>query len=144
MHTSRSTSARPFRNQSHLRRGALSVEMSLTIPVLFAIFFGSVEITRLNMLRHTIENAAYEGARQGIVPGATADSARAAALAALAAIDVRDAVVTVDPPVILASTPRVTVEIQVPVARNSWGTSSFVGLTELERSCTLSRESLSF
>lgn len=118
--------------------------MSLTIPVLFAIFFGSVEITRLNMLRHTIENAAYEGARQGIVPGATADSARTAALAALAAIDVRDAVVTVDPPVILASTPRVTVGIQVPIARNSWGTSSFVGLTELERSCTLSRESLSF
>jgi Flp pilus assembly protein TadG len=131
-------------HRSTSRRGALSVELSLTIPVLFAIFFGAVEVTRLNMLRHTIENAAYEGARQGIIPGATADSARNAALAALNAVDVRDAIVRVSPTVIVPSTSRVSVEIEVPVSSNCWGTSSFVGLDNLTRSCTLSRELLAF
>src|SRR5690606_21432947 len=73
------------------RRGAALVEFALTAPLLFFILFASLEFARANMLRNTVEMAAYEGARRGIVPGATAEDVRDAARFPLTTIFVRNA-----------------------------------------------------
>ena len=48
--------------REHGRHGATTVELALVLPVLFIIVFGSFEFSRLNMLKHLAEVAAYEGA----------------------------------------------------------------------------------
>ena len=58
------------------RRGATTVELALTLPILFLLVFGAIEFSRAHMLQHTTEIAATEAARQAIVPGATAEECR--------------------------------------------------------------------
>ena len=54
-----------------VRRGHVTVEMALILPITLSLFLGSVEFTRINTLINGAESAAYEGARRGILPGAT-------------------------------------------------------------------------
>ncbi len=54
------------------RRAAVTVEMAVTLPVLFLFFFSQFELVRLNNIRNSVYFAAYEGAREGLIPGATA------------------------------------------------------------------------
>ena len=54
------------------RRGAAAVEFAMTAGLAFFFFFAALEFCRVSMMRHTVQNALYEGARIGIVPGATA------------------------------------------------------------------------
>ena len=61
----------------HARRAALTVEMALTLPIFFMILFGGLEMVRVNMLRNGLENAAFEGARRGSLPGSTSAAAPA-------------------------------------------------------------------
>ena len=62
---------------SHDRTAAVVVEFAICAPILFLFFFASLEFSRVNMIRQSVENAVYEGARRGIVPGATAANCRA-------------------------------------------------------------------
>jgi Flp pilus assembly protein TadG len=57
--------------RSRRRRGALTVEFALTAPLAFFLFFSALEFGRMNMVRHSMENAAYEGVRRGLVPNTT-------------------------------------------------------------------------
>ena len=121
-----------------LRRGVTTVEVALTFPILMLVLTFSVEAARLNTLRNTLENAAYEGARRGIVPGATTLDVQNAAQSMLRTINAKDAVVTTNPSVIAATTSSLTVTVDVPLASNSW-----IGRTTMQhmiRSCTLARE----
>ena len=70
------------------RRGAAAVEFAVTAPILFMLLFGALELGRMNMIRQTANNAAYEAARTCIVPGATNAEGVAAAKAVLASIGV--------------------------------------------------------
>ncbi len=56
----------------------MTVEFAICFPLLLLFFFAAFEFCRANMIRQTADNAAYEGARRAIVPGATAEDARAA------------------------------------------------------------------
>jgi Flp pilus assembly protein TadG len=122
------------------RVGAQLVEFAICLPLLLLVFLGSIEMCRLNMLRHGAAQAAYEGARQGIVPGATADDVRTAAAQILDSIFVVGYTVTVTPAVIERTTPQVTVDITVPIAANSWITPRFCTSSTMTRSFTLQRE----
>lgn len=122
------------------RRGAFTVEFALTAPVLFLVIFASLEFSRANMLKHTAANAAYEGARAAIVPGATATSARTAANAALAPLSVQSATVTVNPSTIAMNTQQVTVTVSIPMNQNGYFTPMFFRNRNLVESCVLSRE----
>jgi Flp pilus assembly protein TadG len=122
------------------RRGAVVVEFALTAGLLFMILFASIEFMRVNTIVNSTENAAYEGARAGIVPGAKAKDAQDAAAAMLGAIGVRGAKIDVEPPAILPDTPEITVTIEVPLDNNSFiAPRYFLGKT-LTKTCTLSRE----
>ena len=119
------------------RAGATTVEFALIVPIILVIFVGSLEMTRLNFIRHSASNAAYEGARKAIVPGSTTEQARGEALRLMTAVGVSkgvNATVTSD----VSST---TVTVSVPVSENSWGAARFSKGMIISQSCTLSRES---
>ncbi len=123
------------------RRGAVTVEKAVAAPVLFLFVFASVEFSRVNMIRNTIENAAYEGARRGVLPGATAANCAAVTQGLLDIIGVADSTITVGPLVILADTKEVTVTVEVPMTMaNGYITPTYYLGTTLRSAVTLSRE----
>ncbi|MEX2141054.1 MAG: TadE/TadG family type IV pilus assembly protein [Pirellulales bacterium] len=122
------------------RKGAVVVEFAITAGLLFMIVFAAIEFMRVNTIVNSTENAAYEGARAGIVPGAKAKDVKDAAGAMLAAIGVRGAKIDVEPDAIQPDTPEVTVTIDVPLDSNSFiAPRYFLGKT-LTKTCTLTRE----
>lgn len=88
------------------RAGAVTVELSLAMSLLFIGMFAAWDFSRANTILHTIDNAAYEGSRRGIVPGATADDIRDTVTAILDAAYVRNATVAVGPTSLAPTTPN--------------------------------------
>lgn len=124
------------------RLGAVSVEVAICIPVVFLFLLGTLEFSRVNMLRSSIDNAAYEGARRGVVPGATTEDCIQQAAQILRAVGLRQATVTVTPSTINDSTPQVTVEVVAPMSENGWGLSRFLSGVTLRSHSTKPRESV--
>jgi Flp pilus assembly protein TadG len=122
------------------RAGATTVEFALTAPILFMFILAGVEFGRANMIRGTLGNAAYEGAREGITPGATVDDSRNAAQMLLNATLTRHAKIDIKPAVINDETPEVTVSISVDFAKTSWIVGRFTKGLTLTNSRTLRRE----
>ena len=124
------------------RQGALTVEFALTVPLVFMMLFGAIELLYVNMVRCSAEAAAYDAARRAIVPGASADDARAAAQLVLDAISVRNERVTISPDPITDTTQEVTVTIEIPLDSNSLVSPRYMKGRTLQRSCTLQREKM--
>lgn len=122
------------------RNGAVTAEMAIVLPILFLFFFAQFELVRLNNIRNSIYLAAYEGARTGIVPGATADEVETRAGNILASVSTINPTITVTPEVITDGTEDVTVTISVPLNDNAWITPRFAGDKTLVTSVTLVRE----
>lgn len=124
------------------RTGAVAVEFALTAPLLFLMLFGSLELAHANMLFNVSEAAAYEGARQGIVPGATAADCEAAVNRLLQISKIRGATVRVTPQDLTTESEQVDVAVSVPYAANSMVATLFTQGMIIERSCSLTREKL--
>lgn len=120
--------------------GAGTVEMALVLPLIFLFFMACVEFGRVNVIRNSMENAAYEGAREGIVPGAAAARCRAACGNLLTIIGVNNAQIDVAPATIDNTTTDVTVTVTVPLRDNLWMAGRFFSGQTIVRSCTLTRE----
>ncbi len=86
-----------LRHCKSARKGATTVEFAITCSFAFFFFFAALEFSRVAMYRHTVENALYEGARAGIVPGATADKVRNKTRELLAIAGITDATIDVTP-----------------------------------------------
>ncbi len=106
--------------------GATTVEMAIILPVIFLITLASIELTRGSILRHVVDNAAYEACRSVIVPGATAAEANAAAAKVLNPFGIKSYSVTVTPNPILETTTQITCRVSAPVAANMWGAPKFL------------------
>jgi Flp pilus assembly protein TadG len=120
----------------------VSVEVAICLPILFAFLFAGYELARANMLLHAAESAAYEGARVGIVPGATPAKIRTAAEFVLNSVGVSDFNVRITPPIIDNQTPRVLVEIEVPFRGNTSIPTFFIDTPVFRGQCDLARETL--
>ncbi len=126
------------RSQQTERKGATTVEFAVVLPLLLLFVFAGIEFSRANMLRNTIENAAFEGARSGIIPGASANDARTAAQDLLDMLQINDSTVTVSPSTIDNSTTSVTVSISTPMSMaNHYVTPKFFLGKTLTASVTL-------
>lgn len=133
------------RNQSQRRRvrrgrpsGATAVEFAIVAPIIFLLFLGAIEMTRLNFLRHSAANAAYEAARNAIVPGGNEDEARQRALELLAAVKAdRGVEFEFD-----EAPDQVAVTVKIPMNMNSWGITRYTSGFMITESCTLSRETI--
>lgn len=118
------------------RQGALTVEFAIVAPIIFMVFVGALELTSMNLIRHSAGNAAYEVARAAIVPGVSQSDAKAKADSILNAVGATKNVtinVTDDGRTVL-------VEVVVPVSDNSWGVGKFTGDLTIRKKCSLSRE----
>lgn len=124
------------------RTGAVTVEFALVVPLVFLFFWASYEFCRLNMLRHTVDIAAYEGARRAMVPGATAADARQRAEQFLTPAGALRASILVTPETLLPETGQVTVDITLPLDDNAWLTPMFLGGRQVRGTATLLRENV--
>lgn len=122
------------------RRGAVAVEFALTLPLFLLFLFGCYEICRANIIMHTCESAAYEGARAGIVPGSSPAKTNAAAQSVIDTLGV-EAQITTTPAVIDNETESVSVTINVDFSENSILVPKFIG-ANIIRTCTMNREEL--
>lgn len=122
------------------RSGATLVEFALVAPILFVFMCTCFEFGRMAMMRASIANAAYEGARRASVPGSTASQAIQSAVGVVSASGISSSTVTVSPSVFDANTRDVTVTVSVRYADNAWISAMFIGNATLQRSCTMSRE----
>ena len=124
------------------RRGVSAVEFAMTLPILLALVFGAYEISRANMMMHTIEAACYEGARLGIVPGATPEECIAATQLVLGTAGIRNAQITVTPENLRNESDNISVSVTASFRDNTVLAPFFMGDGQFERSCVLTREKL--
>ena len=127
-------------NFCYPRQGVTAVEFALTFPLLLILVFGSLEFSRANMIRNMCENAALEGARAGMIPGATAQDCIDASNELLDIIGIQNATVTIDPTSITPTTEDVEVTVTIPLADNSLPMSKFVLGTTMSQTAQLPRE----
>ncbi|MBL8856739.1 MAG: pilus assembly protein, partial [Planctomycetaceae bacterium] len=94
------------------------MEMALVAPLIFMVFFAAVEFTRIHFLRHTAKNAAFEAARDAMVPGASSTEGEARGRQLLQSLGIANPTVRLTPQVILESTTSITVDVTIPVSGN--------------------------
>jgi len=114
--------------------------MALTSGLLFFFFFAALEFCRVSMIRHSVENALYEGARKGIVPGAKASDVQSAARTILGRIGISGATIDVSPSNIQNSTPEVSVRIRLPLDKGLFAPAVFFVGNSLDRTLVMQRE----
>lgn len=119
-----------------IRGGAAAVEFAIVAPIFFMLVLASLEFSRVNIIRHTADQAAYEAARHAMVPGATAAEATAKATSMLKIVGARDAKIKVIGP----TDKQVTVTIDVPMAKNGWITPKFSKTKTIHSTSTLKTE----
>ena len=122
------------------RNGALTVEIAICFPLLILLLFGCYELCQTTMILHATQSAAYEGARVGIVPGATPEKIEAAAGFVLRTMGVSNFQIETIPAVIQRDTEFVEVIVRVPVGENLSLPGMFVDDPTFKGTCTLSRE----
>lgn len=129
-----------MRRSHAARRGAVLVEFAVTLPLALLVFFAAFEFCRAAMVRHTVDDAVYEGARAGILPGATVEDVRFATNQTLATIGLVATDVEVQPTALAEETPAVTVRVRVPMDSNGYVAPLFLGGVVIDRSFTMRRE----
>ena len=128
------------RRKTTKRAGATAVEFAIVAPVFFLITLAMFEFSRVNVVRSSADNAAYEAARVAIIPGASAADATAEAERLLNIIGAQGATVTISPAVLALDTQQVTVEIDLPLSENALIIPRFVGERILQSRSTLRTE----
>ncbi len=134
--------SRRRKTQRVKRDGTVAVEMAFILPLLFLIVFTSIEFGRMNVIRHTVDNAAYESARRAIVPGVSADDVEAEARRMMRTVGARGVEVTITPAVIDIDTPEINVEVSVRCEDNGFLAAKFFAGKSLVGTCTLRREDI--
>ena len=122
------------------RNGTTMTEFAIVAPLLFLFFFAALEFCRVAMIRHTADNAVYEGCRMAIVPGGTANDAEQTAQQLLTTLGLTRTDISVTPRNIRPDTEEVTVTVSVPLDDNTFIPPVFVGGHTVVRTLTMRRE----
>ena len=121
-------------------RGVTAVEMAFIIPIIFLFLLAAADFARANMIRNTLENAAFAGARRGMLPGADQFEIAAESQKILDILAIKDATITVTPTTITELTTQVTVSITAPMSSNLYAGISMLRGKSITRACSLTRE----
>jgi Flp pilus assembly protein TadG len=116
------------------------VEFAIVVPILFLFFFAGFEFCRVSMIRHTVDNAVYESARRGIIPGATSSDVRGEAERILSTIGLNVFDIQVSPGTIDDETEELTVAITVPLDANTFVPAQYFIGKQTRRELTMRRE----
>lgn len=112
--------------------------------IVFFLFLGMIEVARFHVVRHSLDQAVYMGARAGIIPGATAAEVDQIVRDRLSAAGVISPTVTIAPSVIDSSTTSVTVRATTPYDQNSWTLPKFFSGVTVVAEMTLDHENTAF
>lgn len=116
------------------------VEMAFVAPIFMMVLFAGLEFSRVCMIRNAANNAAYQAARQIIVPGATIADAQAEAARLLNVLGVQVFTLTVNPSTITPATTQITVSIAIPAKDNGWMSAMFSKKLTIQAGSTLFAE----
>lgn len=123
------------------RKGATAVEFAISVPILFLVTWGCVEMTRYNLVKNVANQSAFEAARIGVKPGATAQEVEDEARAQMRFVcDDCDVVVT--PSVITSNTNFITVDIQVDIRNQGLLIARYFDDPILQASFTIRRDNV--
>ena len=123
-----------------IKLGMVTVEFAIVAPVFFMFVFAGIEFSRANMIRNSVQNAVYEGARTGIVPGATNAECVAATQSLLDIVGIQQSTIVVTPSNLdNATTISVSVTAPLDGANGYVFPNFFLGRT-ISSSITLERE----
>lgn len=132
------------RVRRNARQGAVVVEFALTAGLAFFFFLAALEFSRVAMIRGTVDNAIYEGARVGITPGATAEDVEKKVRDILGFSLVKVADVSIQPNPILSDSRTVHVKVDVPLDKNTFSPAKFFSGKSIVRSMQMKREASRF
>ena len=104
------------------RRGSAVVEFAVVAPLFITMVFGMIEYGRMVMVQQMLTNAAREGARVGVLDGATTASVQSSVTTYLSNASISGSTVTVNPspPSSAGYGQPVTVTVTIPFASVSW------------------------
>lgn len=114
----------------------------MCLPVLFLLLFGCYEFARANMMRHATSAAAYEGARTGIVPGATVAEVEDSVQFVLGTLGIKDFDVVVAPNPITRTDEKIRVTVSLRMQDNTSLGLLFNENAVFKGECELGREGL--
>lgn len=126
---------------THQRQGATAVELAVVLPVFLLIMFAFFELGHGLMIGSITKNAAYEGARRGVVPGATHATAQKAAEDLATASSLRGANVKVETVTLNSRVSGIRVTVNAPMSVNGLFLGSFLGNKTVSGSATMIYES---
>jgi Flp pilus assembly protein TadG len=122
------------RRNARARRGTVTVEFAICAPILFLFLFAILEFGRAQMIRHTLDNAVYEGVRRGMSINSTENKVRERVLAITAPAAIRN------PAIGVSLTPdSVTVSASVSLNDHALFSPLFLRNKTLSSTLTLSR-----
>ncbi|MCG8583239.1 MAG: pilus assembly protein [Pirellulales bacterium] len=130
------------------RRGAAVVEFAIVLPIFFLMVFGMIEFGRMVMVRQVLTNASREGARIGVLDGATTAEVETAVEAYLTNASIPHTpgtvvTVTPDPPSSAGYGESVTVTATVAFDDVSWLPSPmYLGSTNVTSTTVMRREAV--
>ncbi len=127
-------------SQRSQRHGITIAEFAVVAPVFFILLFAGIEFSVLNTIRNTANNAAYEGARKLVIPGALALTGQQEAERIMGIVGVHSLTVTVTPATIDDETREVTVDVSIPYASNAIIVPWFTGDVTIHSQVTLLTE----
>ena len=118
---------RSERSRRMVRRGAVTVELALCLPMLFVMAFGMIETSNVVFLQARLQSATFEAARYATRPTTSdATSATTAQVLAdcytiLSQLNVQGATVTLSPSNVTSLPPQtlVTVSVTAPLSQNT-------------------------
>ena len=124
------------------RQAAVATEFAVTLPILIVFVFGAIEFGMANMMIHTAEAAAYEAARVGMTPGATATEVIQTANDILATARISHSTVAVTPTDLSTDSSAVRVSVTFKFADNTVFAPYYMSSGDLVRTCELRREKI--
>jgi Flp pilus assembly protein TadG len=126
------------------RSGATTVEFAICAPIFFTFVFGMLELSRYLYIQQAVQMTAYEAARAGVVPGATAADVQTRCNGLMSATGVRVFSMVTNPAAINNLTENVSVTINCNFAANSWVSPFFLPNSEISSTITLQHENMAY
>ena len=101
------------------RCGATAVEFALVCPIILAVMFGMIEISRMSTIVDAARTSVISGVREARVADASSASVEQEMKEVLDLFGIRESEISISPSVIGSDTERVTIGIDVPFNSNN-------------------------
>ncbi len=138
------SACRSTRRNAPSRLGAVTVEFALCVSIFFMFVFGMLELSRYIYVGHAVQMVAYESARAGVTPGASAADVQTRCDNLMAATGVRNYTMVMNPAEINHLTENVSVTILCNFGENSWVPPTYLTDRLITSTISLQHENMAY